>query len=181
MQQQGYDSDSGSTASDSGFSQSHFGGEGPPLLPMSDAEEEDEAGEARHEPAHPSRVDAPDPPGENGGSVQLGLDVFCISCVNVTSFWTALATLVGMPGAVIAIQEHGIQAQSMGAAQATAHQQGFTLVAGPQDETGHSGVAVLARAPARLQEDACCSIEGLNARDLGRLLVARADLPCGQQ
>jgi exonuclease III len=86
-----------------------------------------------------------------------------------------------MTGDVIVVQEHGIQAHSMGAAHAVAHQHGFALVAGPQDETGHSGVAVLARAPTKAQEDECCSEEGRNARALGRLLVVRVDLPHGLQ
>ena len=45
----------------------------------------------------------------------------------------------------------------MEAAQAVAFQQDITLDAGPQDETGHPGVAVLTRHPAKAQEDACHS------------------------
>ena len=79
------------------------------------------------------------------------------------------------------MQEHGIQERGVDAAQAVAHQHGFTLVAGPQDETGLSGVAVLARRPSRAQEDECRSEEGRNARALGRLLIVRVDLPSGMQ
>ncbi|WP_353239700.1 hypothetical protein, partial [Limnohabitans sp.] len=174
-------SSAGSTASECNTASS---GESVGLLPLDTESDTEEDGCAEQPGIH--EVAARSGAGHSSGdskwdSLAVKGSTFQVSCVNITSFWSSLATIGGMHSDIIAVQEHGILERSREAAQAVAFQQGFTLVAGPLDETGHSGVAVLVRAPARAQEDPCRSEEGRSARDLGRLLIVRVDLPMGVQ
>ena len=172
-------SDSNSTASDSEVLQSDGEGEGHPLLYKSDSDELEEVTAPPTVVTQPWADAAPDVSSDAWAAAASEQGMFCITGANITSFWSTLAVLKGLQGDILALQEHGIPERSLDAAQAVAHQHGFTLVAGPQDETGHSGVAVLTRRPARAQEDECRSEEGRNARALGRLLIVRVDMPSG--
>ena len=79
----------------------------------------------------------------------------------------------------MAVQEHGISAQQQGAAKAVAFKKGFELIVGPLHETGHAGVGVMVRRPGRAHEIPCISEEGRQARQQGRLIIARVDTARG--
>ena len=140
--------------------------------------EDEPAEEVKKIKQHATGTEDPD---RRWGKESSFADRGIIVSANVTNFWTFLSTIDNMKGSVFANQEHGILQRNMEAAQATAFKRGYQLVAGPLDDTGHSGVAVLSRLPARAQEDKCVTEEGLQARDNGRLIVARVDLPSGMQ
>ena len=129
----------------------------------------------------PSFAAEPGPACERWEAARQQPNAFIITGANVTSYWTCEAIAMDMPGDIFAFKEHGIPSRSAKAAQAVAFQQGFGLVAGPLDETGHSVVAVLWRRPARGQEEPCLTEEGKRARQLRRLLIVKVDLPSGLQ
>ena len=71
-QQRGCESDSDSTASDSSFSRSKFGGEGLPFLPSSDSEDEEAATETQPAPTRPWQEDKQGAPAGDAGGPPWG-------------------------------------------------------------------------------------------------------------
>ncbi|WP_353239704.1 hypothetical protein, partial [Limnohabitans sp.] len=58
---------------------------------------------------------------------------------------------------------------------------GYELLAGPLDESDHSGVGILVKKPGRCQELAYISEEGRQARQQGRFFMARVDTAKGYE
>ena len=69
----------------------------------------------------------------------------------------------------------------MGAAATIAAKNGYELLAGPLDETDHSGVGVLIKKPGRSQDMSYISEEGRQARAQGRLFICRVDTAKGYE
>ena len=100
---------------------------------------------------------------------------------NITNFWSFLASAAHLDGDVYIVQEHGIRQPQLGAAATIAAKNGFELLAGPLDETDHSGVGVLIKKPGRGQEMPYISEEGRQARAQGRLIICRVDTAKGYE
>ena len=141
-------------------------------------------GEEANDHDHPSHRNPeedqrqPEPePRWQAATAQQGTDI--IAGANITNFRNFLAVAEEIQRTAIAIQKHGISAQPQGAAKAVACKHGFELIVGPQDEAGHAGVGVMVRRPGRAQEIPCISEEGHQAKQQGRLIIARVDTARG--